>query len=228
VKIGWRIEVVLLVVIAAMFVGAAAAWPGAPDQIPVHWNIDGQVDRYGGKFEGLFLLPLFALGLYLAMRFLPKVDPGRANYARFGGAYAAIRTGIILLMAAIHGVVIARTRGIRVDVSTVVPLLVGALFMVLGALMGKIRPNWFVGIRTPWTMSSKQSWVRTHRLGGFLFIALGAIFILTGLTGAHAFAYTAIGGVLGVVAILFAYSYWVWRGDADKIPPVGTQPGDDV
>jgi uncharacterized membrane protein len=228
VKTGWRIETVLLVVVAAMFIGAAAAWRGAPDQIPMHWNIDGQIDRYGGKFEGLFLLPLLALGLYLAMRFLPAVDPGRANYARFGGAYATIRAGIVLVMAAVHAVVLLWTQGIRIDVSMAVPFLVGALFIVFGALMGKIRPNWFVGIRTPWTMSSKQAWVRTHRLGGFLFIALGIVFIVTGLAKVRWFAYVAMGGVFAVVAILAAYSYWVWRGDTEKLPPVGTQPGDDV
>jgi uncharacterized membrane protein len=108
-----------------------------------------------------------------------------------------------------------------------VPALVGALFLGVGSVLGKVRPNWFVGIRTPWTMSSKRAWVRTHRLGGFLFIALGALFIVTGFAKIRWFAYLAMGGVFAVVAVLFVYSYWVWRTDPEKLAPVGTQPADD-
>ena len=89
-KTGWRLETPQIVLIALMFAAAAVAWPMAPDRIPVHWNAAGAIDRYGGRFEGLLLLPLMALGLYLLMRFLPNLDPGRANYARFGGVYAPI------------------------------------------------------------------------------------------------------------------------------------------
>ncbi|MGE5199863.1 MAG: DUF1648 domain-containing protein, partial [Rhodospirillaceae bacterium] len=101
-KTNWRIELAMLALIACMFAAALVVWPSAPSEIPVHWNAAGQVDRYGGKFEGLLLLPLMALGIYLLLRFLPNIDPGRVNYARFGGAYTAIRAGVLLLMAGIY------------------------------------------------------------------------------------------------------------------------------
>jgi uncharacterized membrane protein len=106
-------------------------------------------------------------------------------------------------------------------------VLVGVLMLGIGAVLGKIRPNWFVGIRTPWTMSSKQAWVKTHRLGGFMFIALGLLFIVTGLVDVRWSSYLTIGGILTVVVILTAYSYWVWRSDPEKLAPVGTQPNDE-
>ena len=82
-KPDWRIEGAQIAILVAMFALAIVTWPTAPEQIPVHWNAAGEVDRYGGKFEGLLLLPLMATGPYLLLRFLPRIDPGRANYALF-------------------------------------------------------------------------------------------------------------------------------------------------
>ena len=215
-KTNWRIELALLALIAMMFAAALIMWPTAPSNIPVHWNASGEVDRYGGKFEGLLLLPLMALGIYLLMRFLPNIDPGRVNYARFGGAYTAIRTGVLLLMAGIYGIVIAWVLKAPVDMSRAAPLAVGALFVLFGSVLGQVQPNWFVGIRTPWTLSSTESWARTHRLGGWLFIALGVLFALTGLFKLGSFGFVAIGALIAVVAVLVVYSYFVWKSDSEK------------
>ena len=92
----WRGELVQLLPIAAMFVVAALCWSHVPDHIPVHWNWEGKADRYGGKFDGLVLLPLVVLGIYLLLLVLPLFDPGRANYRTFAGAYNAIRLAITL------------------------------------------------------------------------------------------------------------------------------------
>ena len=215
-KTNWRIELALLLLIALMFGAALVVWPSAPSDIPVHWNASGQVDRYGGKFEGLLLLPLMALGLYLLMRYLPNIDPGRLNYARFGGAYTAIRAGVLLLMAGIYAMVIAWVLGSPVDMSRAVPLAVGALFVLFGSVLGQVQPNWFVGIRTPWTLSSTESWSRTHRLGGRLFVALGVLFALTGLLNVGSFGFVVIGTAVAVVAVLVVYSYVIWRNDPSR------------
>jgi len=226
-KTNWRVELPLILLVAAMFAGALVVWPAAPEQIPVHWNAQGDVDRYGGKVEGLLLLPLMTLAIYLLTRYLPRIDPGRANYARFGGAYAAIRIGVLLLMAGVYAVVLAWVLKRPVDVSRLLPLAVGALFVLIGSVLGKVRPNWFVGIRTPWTMSSKISWVRTHRLGGWLFMALGVLFAASGAFKLGSFGFVVIAAVIAVVVILFGYSYVVWKADPEKQSPAGTQPADD-
>jgi uncharacterized membrane protein len=127
-------------VIAAMFVLAAATWSAAPDRIPVHWDLAGRVDRYGGKFEGLLLMPLLTLGIYLLFLVAPRFDPGRANYTRFWRPYWIMRLAVVVL-ALIYGFILLWTWGIQLDVWTVVPILVGGLFVVLGSVMGKIRPT---------------------------------------------------------------------------------------
>jgi uncharacterized membrane protein len=220
----WRTELVQLSPIAAMFLVAALCWSHASDRIPVHWNLRGEVDRYGGKFEGLLLLPLVSLALYLLLLVLPLFDPGKANYRTFAGAYNLIRLTITLFLSAIYAVGVLVSLGYHVDMTTVVGLAMGVLFIVLGNVMGKIRPNWFVGVRTPWTLSSKLSWTKTHRLAGWLFIVMGSLAIAWAiLQNAWMF------GVMITVDIacgisLVVYSYLVYRKDPARMSPADTQP----
>ncbi len=215
-KINLRTELPQWLLLGAMFISSAIIWPSTPDRVPVHWNAAGEADGYGGKFEGLLLMPLLAVGLYLLLLFIPRIDPKRANYAAFSGAYAAIRISTTALMAVIHALVILWIKDIKINASLVVLGSVGFLFIVIGLVLGKVQPNWFVGIRTPWTLSSRRSWVKTHRLGGWLFIAMGLVWIVAGLVAPTwtlpiALAITFVG-----VAVLLIYSYVEWRKDPER------------
>ncbi len=227
-RVSWRTEIPQWLLIGAMFVAAAVTWPTAPEQVPVHWNIAGQVDRYGGKVEGLLGIPLLTLALYVLLLALPRFDPGRRNYARFAGAYAVIRLGLVVVMAILQATILLWVRGTQVDVAAVVGSTIGVLLLMLGGVMGKIRPNWFVGIRTPWTLSSKRAWIKTHRLGGWLFILMGIATILAGWTRSE----WTFGVMLAVLLLgsawLVVYSYLVWRSDPDKHSPFGTVPAEEV
>jgi len=226
-RFSWRTDWPCWVLILAMFALAAAAWGTAPDRIPVHWNFAGGVDRWGGRFEGLLAIPLLTLAIYLLMTFLPLIDPGRANYAAFAGMYATLRLAILVVMAVIYGLVHLWLRGVQPRIEVWVPLVVGALLVVVGNMLGKVRPNWFVGIRTPWTLSSKLSWTRTHRAGGWLFIVMGLLFMVTAVVHVAWWAVLVIASLLLGVLGLAVYSYLVWRTDPDKTPPAGTLPAGD-
>jgi uncharacterized membrane protein len=201
--------------IAAMFVLGAVSWPSAPDQVPVHWGFSGQPDRYGGKFEGLLLLPATMLFIYLLMLLLPYVDPRRANYARFRGAYLVMRVATLVFLALIYGFVLLWIGGIRVEPSVILAL-VGGLLVVLGIPMHKVRPNWFVGIRTPWTLFSELSWRKTHRLGGWFLALTGLAFMISGLVGSPTAFRVALIFLVAGILFLFVYSYFVWRADPEK------------
>lgn len=212
----WRTELPLLVVVAAMFVVAAVVWSSMPERIPTHWNAAGEVDGYGGKLKGLLTLPLVALGVYVLTLVFPRVDPLGGNYARFEGVYQIIRYAIVLVLAAVYGFTVLRVSGVGLEAPAVVPVLVGVLLIVVGNFLGKVRPNWFVGIRTPWTLSSKLSWVKTHRLGGWVLISLGVVEIALGIS-TSGFGLTLLAPLIAAgVAALYAYSYLVWRGDPDR------------
>jgi len=224
-RLDLRLEAPQWLLIVAMWLMAALEWPSAPARIPVHWNASGQVNGYGGKVEGLLLLPAMTAVIYVLLLLLPRIDPGRANYAQFRVPYAIIRLSFVVLMAGIYAVTLLWIRGTHLDIAAIVPIAVGLLFVVLGSLMGKLRPNWFVGIRTPWTLSSKRAWVNTHRLGGWVFLALGLLFVVTGILRRAWFAPLTVGALVVGVLVLVVYSYLEWRRDPQKLPPGGTLPG---
>lgn len=218
-KLSWRIELPQLALVAGLFAVAALVWPWVPDRMPIHWNLQGEVDGYGGKFVGLLLLPLTCLGLYLLLLVLPRIDPGYRNYQSFATAYSAIRISLLLFMAAVYAVVVLVALGNRVNMSTVIGLSMAALFVVLGVFMPQIRPNWFVGVRTPWTLSSPLSWTKTHRLAGRLFVGIGlamAAWAIVPSPWMFALAMSLAG--VSVVWIV-VYSYLVYRKDPNRSTP---------
>jgi len=203
----WRTEWPHGMLLAAMFALAASAWSTAPDRIPAHWNLAGQVDRYGGRFEGLLAIPLLALAIYLMMIFLPRLDPHRANYAAFGRAYATLRLLILVVLAGICALTHLWIRGVHVRIELWVPLIGGALFVAVGNLLGRVRPNWFVGIRTPWTLSSEAAWTGTHRAGRWVFILMGALLTACAVLRPDWAVWTmAVVGVTGMLGLV-VYSY---------------------
>ncbi len=218
-RLSLRSELPQWIIIAAMFVAAALVWPTAPDRLPIHWNAQGQVDGYGGKFEGLLLLPLITFGLYFLLAFLPRFDPRYANYARFANVYAVMRGAMVVVMALIQGATLLWIRGIEFNMSIAISFIVGVLFVVLGYVMPRLQSTWFVGIRTPWTLSSERSWRKTHELGRWVFIAEGIALIAAGLTGSTAVIFLMIGLLLGGVVLLGAYSYIIWRQDHGQRSP---------
>lgn len=222
----WRREAPMLAIVLGMFVASSAAWSRVETPIPIHWNASGEVDGYGGRFEGLLLIPLIALGIYGLLLVLPKADPARANYESFVGAYGWIRLGVTAFLGLIHGFVVATALGAGIDLFLVFPLAMGALFLLLGNVMGKIRPNFFAGIRTPWTLASTKSWNATHRRGGWVFVATGIGFLLIAVIREPWFLWAVMGGLGVGIAWLTFTSWQVWRSDADRVPVTGTRPAD--
>lgn len=218
------VELAQLSLIAALFLWSVLMWPSAPDRLPVHFDLNGNADMMGSKLEGLFAMPTVALALYVLLRFLPRLDPARANYASFAATYGTIRVTLLVMAAAIDLAVLLPIAGVAVDQGTVMRLILGGIFLVFGTLMGKIRPNWLVGIRTPWTLRSKEAWVRTHRVGGWIFLLVGFAFLVSTLLP------TALGSVIsfGSLALglgwIVAFSYRVWKHDPIRYPATSTRP----
>jgi uncharacterized membrane protein len=150
-----------------------------PDQVPTHWNWAGEPDAYSSKEFGAFFFPALVAGIYLLFLALPYLDPKKERYADFRKVYHVFKNVFVAFMLAIY--VIAGLSGLGYDVAVgkIIPLMVGGLFILIGNYFGKIRFNWFVGIKTPWTLSSEEVWNKTHRLGGKLFMLAGLMVALT-------------------------------------------------
>ncbi len=225
-RVRWQSELPQWLVLAAMFIAAGVLWPSTPARVPVHWNAAGEVDGYGGRLEGLLLMPLITLGIYVLLLFLPRIDPGRANYAQFSRVYLIVRYIVVIMMGAFYAFTVLVIRGVSLDITRIFIGIMAVVFIVLGNLLGKLRPNWFVGVRTPWTLSSKRSWVRTHRLAGWLFALVGLILLGLAIAGIGAALIWVMMALLGVMTTaLVIYSYVEWRNDPEKSPPSGTLPG---
>ncbi len=190
----------------------AFVYPSLPDQIPSHWNAAGEVDGYLPAFWGAAIVPLIMISLTALFFFLPRIDPLRENYRRFHSYYE----GFILVFAAFLGVIQVQILlwgiGIRISPNLVIPPLLGALFIYLGFLLDHAEPNWFVGIRTPWTMSSKTVWKKTHALAGRLFKIAGIVSIMGVFFGTYAL-WISLVTVLVVAGYTVVYSYLEFQNE---------------
>jgi uncharacterized membrane protein len=218
------VELAQLSLIVALFLWSVLLWPSAPDRIPTHFDLSGNVDMTSSKLEGLFAMPTVALVLYVLLRFLPRLDPARANYASFTATYVTIRVTLLTTVAVIDLAVLSPVAGVLVDQAVAMRLILGGVFLVFGTLMGKIRPNWLVGIRTPWTLRSKEAWVRTHRLAGWVFLFVGCTFLVSTLLPSALGSVVSFGSLALGLGWIVAFSYRVWKHDPIRYPATNTRP----
>ena len=209
-----RIVFISWAILLAGFAAALACLPSLPDRIPTHWNIEGEIDGWGGRATALWL-PLAGLGLNLLFALLPKIDPRRENYARFSGAYNTFRLVFALFwMGMVLLTLYSAYRPGALEAGRLIPAAVGLLFCVLGNYMPKFKPNYFVGIRTPWTLASETVWRRTHRLGGILWFFGGLAYLVCSLLLDPRTAFPLTMGLLVLIGVLpCAASYFYWRAE---------------
>jgi uncharacterized membrane protein len=192
-----------------------AFWPQLPDPMPTHWGIDGKPDDWMPKTWGALVGPVVSLFVYLVLTLSPFIDPRSRNWAAFGDIYPVIKTGVSALMLFIT--YLALSAAVSPDQAMPTSRLlvgIGLLFVVLGNYLPKVRSNFFVGIRTPWTLSSDEVWVRTHRLAGKLMVVMGiALMGSAWLPPSWAFG-VVIASALGLTVVTFVYSYWLYRRQA--------------
>ncbi|MBX7194498.1 MAG: SdpI family protein [Sandaracinaceae bacterium] len=200
---------IALAITALVFAVALVLYPRMPETVPTHWNAWGEVDGTMPKHIGAFIGPgtcAFVLLLYVA---LPRLSGKGMELERFQGAYDAIMLALVGAMAVISITVSLAEVGYEMPTLPIVGCAIGVLFAVLGNFMGKVQRNAFVGIRTPWTLSNEEVWLRTHRLAGKLFVAGGVVMAVSSFFGP-----AIIVGVLLAVGLSFVpivYSYVLHR-----------------
>ncbi len=198
----------------ALVIAAVAAgflvYPSLPARVPTHWNAAGEVDAYGPSWVGALLLPLVMAFVLLLFALIPKIAVFKENFGAFEKQYWALGLIILLFFALFYAITLAPNYGFQANVSQPLVLLAAMLFIAVGILMPSFKRNFFVGIRTPWTLANDIVWEKTHRLGGKLFIAAGVI-SLTGLLALGFSITLLIGAVLAAAAISVVYSFLAFR-----------------
>jgi uncharacterized membrane protein len=209
-----------VVAVGIMFVLAGWAWVQIPAgaEVPIHWGIDGQPNGYAPKEIALLFTPLLSVGLVALLYFLPRFEPRARNLAESGGPYLQVTIALLALMVGLQLIVVLAAVGRPLDITLVLGVGTGILFVVIGNVLGKVRSNFMFGVRTPWTLSSDLSWNKTHRLVGRLFVLLGfAVAVAAVVAGSQAYLAVLLGGIAVVIGVAFVYSYRVWKSDPNKL-----------
>ena len=209
-----KINLILILCILS-FIGTIIAYFYLPDIIPIHWGIDGKVDNTGPKFLAI-ILGFVPLAIYLLMTILPKIDPKRENYKKHSKAYKIFTFYTVLFLVIINWITILAALGIKMNIGLFVPILVGILFIIIGNYMPQFRHNYFIGIRTPWTLSDENNWKKTHFYGGYVFIIIGILIMLMGIISNPYIIYACIIISTLLVVSVIVYSYIIFKKSITK------------
>lgn len=206
-----------LIVNLIMLAAAVVAYPHLPAEIPTHWDFHGDVNGTMAKFPGAFLPSLIALGIWILLPLLRGIDPRKASYEKFDATFYLIINVVVLLMALLQGLMLAVGLGVHVDMLRAMLFGVGLMFAIMGNYMPRIRSNWWMGVRTPWTLDNEEVWRRTHRFAGRTFVMGGVITMLSVALPGEAARVIALVSMMIAGLVPVVYSYVIWRHEPSRV-----------
>jgi uncharacterized membrane protein len=209
------IRIAIIGIFILTFAVTLLAYPHMPDSVPSHWNAAGTVDGELPKFWGLVIVPTLMIGLTALFTVLPRIDPLRKNYLKFQSWYEGFILALAVFFFMIQLQIILWGMGTQVSPNLTMPVMIGILFICIGFLTEHTEPNWFVGIRTPWTLSSERVWKKTHDRGGTLFKLAGMVSMVGAVAGIYAWLFIIV-PALAVAAYTIIYSYVEFKRELEN------------
>jgi uncharacterized membrane protein len=206
-----------ILLIAAALAVTVLVYPHLPAQVPVHWNIHSQPDNYGPRWTLFLFGPGFMTAVMALTWVLPWLSPKRFEIDSFWQTYHMVMLMVFAMMAYIDGVMLWADCGRAIDMGRAISFGICLFFVLIGNVMGKLRRNFYLGVRTPWTLASERVWNATHRFAAKTFVAgglVGLVFSIFGLFFAAILA-TLVGGLAPVVYSLVIYKQLERRGEID-------------
>jgi uncharacterized membrane protein len=208
-----RLAIALVLVLTAVI--TLVAYPHMPDPVPSHWNAAGNVDGELPKFWGLVVVPALMTGITALLAVLPRIDPLRKNYLKFQSWYEGFILALAVFFFLLQLQIILWGMGTQVSPNLTMPVMIGILFICIGFLTEHAEPNWFVGIRTPWTLSSERVWKKTHERGGTLFKLAGVVSMTGAIAGVYSWLFIIV-PVIAVTVYTVVFSYVEFKREQDK------------
>lgn len=205
-------EAVPLLLVAATCLMALLFWPSLPDPMPTHWGISGKPDAFMPKVWGVLVGPATVTAMYVLLTAIPWLDPRSAHWESILRFYPVLKNSLIALIAFINYLALSAARAPDQELrSDHLVVAAGLLFVILGNYLPKVRSNFFLGIRTPWTLSSDQVWYRTHRMAGPLMVVAGLVMMASAwLPPTWRFA-VVIGAAVVLPIVAIGYSWVLYR-----------------
>ncbi len=210
VKFSWPIFITQICIVISMLVVALILWPRLPEMMPSHWNVNGEIDSYMNKTTWVWLFPGITFLLALMFPFLSRIDPKKEKYTLFRRPWLILQMVFVVFFAYMYFISLYISLHPEVLITPFIIGGLGVMFTLIGNYLGKVRQNWFIGIRTPWTLDNEEVWNKTQRLGGLLFTISGLIIF------AEAFIGWLLPWVVGISIAIAAivpivYSYFLYR-----------------
>jgi len=205
----WQNKISIIIIIVSFFVGIYF-YPQMPNEMASHWNTKSEVDGYLLKFWGLFLMPLLSLGMYGLFLIFPKIDPLKENIKKFKKYYCGFISVMIVFLFYIYMLTIGANIGLEFNMGMFFIPGLSLLFFYIGIMLEKSKRNWFIGIKTPWTLQNDEVWEKTHKLGGKLF-KISAITILIGMFLPGYIFWIIMVSAFSTAIIPIVYSYIVYK-----------------
>lgn len=197
-----------------VWLSALLSYPFLPKEIPFHFGVNGQIDSYQDKIS-IFLIPILIIGLLALEYIVPRIDPKRDNYKKFKRSYQQLFFYIICFFIVIYLMILLLSFNlIVININRVISIAVGLFLLLHGNLTPKIKTSYFMGLRLPWTLSSEDNWLQSHRFSGKAGVLNGIIIILAGLFAPADLLFPIIMGSIFLYAglsILYSYIYYIRR-----------------
>ncbi|KFN14494.1 MULTISPECIES: SdpI family protein [Bacillus] len=188
----------------------AISWPYLPDTIAIHWS-GGTADGFSSKLTGMMSMVGIMIGCYVFLNVLQKIDPKKENYEKFSKALMMINNSLLVVLFIGNIDIITNGLGYKLFINRVPELLVGILFLIIGNYLPQCKPNFFVGMRNPWTLSNEEVWRKTHRFSGKVFVALGLMMMVSIVVPAEWRSYMMLTMILIAVVLTNGYSYILYK-----------------
>ncbi len=203
-------EIITFGIIILSFAIGIYFYPQMPEKMASHWNAQGQVDGYTSRFWGLFLMPIISVGMLLLFILIPRIDPLKSNIQQFRKYYDGFVVLIIVFLFYLYLLTIFWNTGYTFNIIIFLSPAFAILFYYAGILIENAKRNWFIGIRTPWTLSSDKVWDKTHKIGGKLFKIAGIVALLAIFFQSYAI-FIIVVPVIIVSIYTVVYSYFEYQ-----------------
>lgn len=204
-------EIPLIAIVLLPFVYLAYIWNELPEKVPMHWNIKGEIDRFGEKSELLLIPILLPLLIYIVFLIVPKIDP-KNKISKMGNKYQHIKILLTTFMSILALFIIYSAKNQSFANPNYIVLLIGILYIILGNYFKTIKANYFIGIRTPWTLENETVWRETHKLGGKMWFIGGIITVIASLILDKQPNFTLFMIITGIITIIpIIYSYFKFK-----------------
>jgi len=204
-------EIPLIVIVSLPFIYLAYIWNELPEKVPMHWNIKGEIDRFGEKSELLLIPILLPLLVYIIFLIVPKIDP-KNKISKMGNKYQHIKILLTTFMSILALFIIYTAKNQSFANPNYIVLLIGILYIILGNYFKTIKANYFIGIRTPWTLENETVWKETHKLGGKIWFVGGIIVVISSLILEKQLNFTLFIIITGIITIIpIAFSYFKFK-----------------